>query len=155
MCCLAGHQPVCVDSGSAAAGALSMSLLVIERTEAEASCLCWVCVALWEECSIVRRTFLVQDLTRHDRGEGGKCLQTKLRFSTTHMTEEHTFTPHPDLRFLQRDQSSHHQARRLLFLLSHHSESLGLGEPGVTLEPQSAGLGRLCASMVGDLFYLP
>lgn len=39
---------------------------------------------------------------------------------------------------------TYHQARRLFFLLSHHSESLGLGESGVTLGPRSTGLGRPC-----------
>lgn len=60
LCCPAGCQTVCVDSGSyscgsAAAGAFSLSLLGTEGTAAEAPRLGWVCLALQEERSTVRR----------------------------------------------------------------------------------------------------
>lgn len=149
MCCLAGPQPVRVDSGScscgpAAAGASSMSLLVTEGTAAGAPCLRWACLALWEERSIVRRTFLVRDLTRPNMGEGGKCLTTRLRFSTAPVTEAHTFTPRLTFVSFREVNSATKQEGFYFFSITNHSESIGLGEPGVTLAPQSTGPGRPC-----------
>lgn len=161
MCCLAGHQPVCVGSGagsrrSAAAGAPSMFLLMTEGTAAGTQCPCWVCLVLWEECSIVRRTFLLRDLTRYNMGEGNKCLKTRLRFSTAHVTEECTFTPHPDPCFLQRDQSCHLSPSKKAFISSQSSfrEPWFRGAWSYTGAPGALAWGEL-ASMTGVLFYLP